>query len=641
MNDGGPLTRLGLDAESRELRQRKIVAGVLASVYRQVPQSVLGSIVGGVALVAVFWNTHDQTTLVAWFVAVLLESLLRLRAARSFRRLGGQVADVAGWSTRWVLMAGTAGALWGAAGVMFYAPQSPLLQLVLVAVILGVAFGSLTLYAGHRPALIAFLPLALLPLIGRIVMQQDPAYYTAALVVLAVFSFTMFFGRNFGVALADAVKNNYENEVLVSQLLAEKRIAEDARRGAENATRSKTQFFAAASHDLRQPLQAIGIYSALLRKRAPPPLEPLVRNLSGAVESLSKLVEELLEISRLDSGTIQPRIQQVVLDDMFAGLEQEFTPLAASKRLQLRARHSGLAIVSDPLLMQRVLRNLLANAVRYTQRGGVLLAARKRNGLVSIEVWDTGPGIQQQELDRIFEEFYRGESARVEGSVGYGLGLSIVRRICGALGHPLVVTTRPGSGSVFRVEAPGSAAPQRGRRPVADAGEAKMRGIGGHTVVVLEDNEAILNSLARLLRSWGADVVSAPGYTAQLVRRLTQDRAVDLVIADQNLGGAVGGVEAAFRIREIIGFPVPVIMLTAVPPLDVMAEFQHQMRLRIEAHPEAAPAIARSRVEEPIVLTKPAQAALLNSTVVEALGLSTVPEGELALAGEGREERMR
>ncbi|HEU0205023.1 MAG TPA: HAMP domain-containing sensor histidine kinase, partial [Burkholderiaceae bacterium] len=443
----GPLTRFGIAPETREQRQEKILAGVIASVYRQVPQSVLGSIVGGVALIAVFWHTHDQNILLAWFIAMLLESLTRLRVARAFRNSGNEVEKVRAWASRWVGLSAFAGLLWGMAGVLFFAPNNELQQLVLVAVVLGVAFGSLTLYATHRPALFAFLPLALLPLIGRMVLEQDPAYYTAAIVVLAVFGFTTFFGRNFGEAMFESVKNNYENEVLVSQLIHEKRVADDARRDAESATRSKTQFFAAASHDLRQPLQAIGIYCSLLRKRAQGPLEPLVGNLSSAVESLSKLVEELLEISRLDSGSIQPRIQQVVLDDMFRTLEQEFMPQAANKGLSLRIRRSGMAIESDPLLILRVLRNLLANAIRYTQKGGVLLAVRKRSGMASLEVYDTGPGIKQPELDKVFEEFYRGESSKGQEKGGFGLGLSIVKRICSVLGHPLVVTTRPGSGT--------------------------------------------------------------------------------------------------------------------------------------------------------------------------------------------------
>jgi signal transduction histidine kinase/CheY-like chemotaxis protein len=617
----GPITRFGIEIESREQRQEKILAGVIASVYRQVPQSVLGSIVGGVALVAVFWKTHDPNVLLAWFIAMLIESFVRLRIARAFRAAATTADQVRVWSSRWVALAALAGVLWGAAGVLFFAPREPLQQLVLVAVILGVAFGSLTLYATHRPALFAFLPAALLPLIARMVAQGEPAYYTAAIVVLAVFGFTMFFGRNFGETMFEAVKNNYDNEVLVAQLMNEKRVADEARRAAEDATRSKTKFFAAASHDLRQPLQAIGIYCSLLKKRAQGPLEPLVKNLSSAVDSLSKLVEELLEISRLDAGAIQPRVQQVLIDEMFTALEQEFMPQAAGKGLALRVRHAGIAVESDPVLLARVLRNLLGNALRYSMRGGVLLAARPRGGLISLEVWDTGPGIRKEELDRVFEEFYRGESSRGEAASGFGLGLSIVKRICSVLGHPLIVTTRPGSGTVFRVEVPLSSSPRRAVRSTNELTDASLRSLTGHTIVLIEDNEEILNSMSNLLRSWGAQVVAATGYHDALVADLRSCKRVDLILADQNLRDSISGVEAALRVREIVGFPLPVVMLTAVQGIEVVAEFQRTLQRYLQANPQLASIIARSRVEEPIVLQKPTNAIVLNNRIAGALGL--------------------
>jgi signal transduction histidine kinase/CheY-like chemotaxis protein len=634
----GPITRFGIDIESREQRQEKILAGVIASVYRQVPQSVLGSIVGGVALVAVFWKTHNPNVLLAWFIAMLVESLVRLRIARAFRAAGTTSDQVRKWSARWVALAAVAGVLWGAAGVLFFAPREPLQQLVLVAVILGVTFGSLTLYATHRPALFAFLPAALLPLIARMVGQSDPAYYTAAIVVLAIFGFTMFFGRNFGETMFEAVKNNYENEVLVAQLMNEKRIADEARRAAEDATRSKTKFFAAASHDLRQPLQAIGIYCSLLKKRAQGPLEPLVKNLANAVESLSKLVEELLEISRLDAGAIQPRVQQVLIDEMFTALGQEFVPQAAGKGLKLRVRQMSAGVESDPVLLARVLRNLLGNALRYTTTGGVLLAARARGGLVSLEVWDTGPGIQKEELDRVFEEFYRGESSRGGAASGFGLGLSIVKRICSVLGHPLIVTTRPGSGTVFRVEVPLSASPRRAVRSGGELTDASLRSLTGHTLVLIEDNEEILNSMSSLLRSWGAEVVAATGFGDGLIADLKSCKRVDLILADQNLRDSISGVEAVFRVREIVGFPVPVVMLTAVQGLEVLADFQRTLQRYLQSSPQLATVIARSRVEEPIVLQKPTNAIVLNQRIAGALGLlvtglplSTRQPGEISL----------
>ncbi len=678
--NNGPITRLGLLEGTPQQRQQKILAGVFAVVFRQIPQAVLVGIVGGIALVAVFWRTHNQTELMVWFIALLLESLMRLRTARTYTKgvpaLAANGPEIVRLTVRWLGMAAIAGALWGTAGYHFYAyapvvasalapvtsslgatavaptalasvPEFSVVQLVFIAVLLGVAFGSLTLYASYPPSLYLFLPLTFVPLIWRLLVQGDTAYYGGAGIVTAVLGFTLFFGRNFGRTVADSVKSNIENEILVRQLLAEKVTADEARRAAEAATRSKTQFFAAASHDLRQPLQAIGIYCSLLRKRAQGPLVPLVRNLSSGVETLSKLVEELLEISRLDSGAVQPRVSSTSLAEIFLVLQREFLPLAAAKRLELRVRLTDLVVTTDPVLLSRVLRNLVANAIRYTARGGILLAARRHGSEVNIEVWDTGPGIHQQELNQVFEEFYRGESSKTEvggtGNAGFGLGLSIVRRICGVLGHALMVRTRPGAGTMFRVEVPYSATRSQVHKLAGDGADAAIQPIPGQRIVLLEDNEAILSSMARLLRSWGADVISATGFTGALVKRLGHDRRIDLIIADQNLGGPIDGSEAVFRIRELVGVPLPVIMLTAVGTLDLLAEFHHQMQVRMNHNPGAASAIARSRVEEPIVLTKPTDAAVLNARILTALGIAPMDPATLARnmdVPDGREERI-
>jgi CheY-like chemotaxis protein len=254
------------------------------------------------------------------------------------------------------------------------------------------------------------------------------------------------------------------------------------------------------------------------------------------------------------------------------------------------------------------------------------MAARPRGGLISIEIWDTGPGIKQGELDRIFEEFYRGESSKAENSgAGFGLGLSIVKRICGLLGHPLIVTTRPGTGTVFRVEVPLSIAPPRAKRTAPETIEVAIRALNGFTFVVLEDNAEILNSLTRLLRSWGAEVVPSTGYNVQLIKRISMHERIDAIVADHNLGPhSISGVEAVFKIRELIGVAVPTIMLTAVQRPEVITEFHRVMGEHLAADPQSA-AIARSPTEEPIVLTKPTTAAVLNNSLGELLGLTTLP----------------
>jgi signal transduction histidine kinase len=639
----GPLTLVGIDPATRARGRERMLAGVIGTVYRQVPQSVLGTTVLAAALVAALWQARPAELLLGWLAAVLIEGAIRLKAASAFAASAHLLDHAQRWARRWTLQAAGAGALWGAAAPLFFTADDPTHQIVLVAVVLGVAFGTLTLYATHRPALLVFLPLALLPLTGRLLAEGNPSYYPASIVMLVLLVIAYLFGRNYGSAIYASVKNNYENEVLVDQLISEKRAAEEARGVAETATRSKTRFLAAASHDLRQPLQAIGIYVALLQKRAQGPIAPLVGNLSSAVDSLSRLVEELLEVSRLDAGAIHPRLHAVPVDDVLKELDREFTPMATAKGLRLRVRKSSAAVLSDQVLLLRVMRNLLSNAIKYTRAGGVLVAARPHGQMIRIEIWDSGPGIKDKEVDRVFEEFYRGESGNSErGSGGFGLGLSIVKRICGLLQHPLTLTTRSGLGTRFSVEAPRAASPVRRVRDEQRV-EAVIRPLTGFTVVVIEDNEEILNSMTRLLRSWGADITSATSFNASLVRKLSLHPRVDLILADHNLGDShLTGVEAAFRIRELVGQAVPVIMLTAVQAMEVLLEFQRVMRDRLETNPDESSVISRSQFEEPLVLQKPTNAVVLNKAIADALGVP-MPQGEEAASTdveEGREERV-
>jgi CheY-like chemotaxis protein len=189
------------------------------------------------------------------------------------------------------------------------------------------------------------------------------------------------------------------------------------------------------------------------------------------------------------------------------------------------------------------------------------------------------------------------------------------------LGHPLVVTTRVGAGTVFRVEVPRAAGLANFERPSAEAAEADLRDLAGQRLVVLEDHEAILSSLTDQLRSWGAEVLPATHFGPALVARLSSDNRVHGILADHNLGNSISGVEAALRIREIVGYPVPVVMLTAVQGGEVQLDFQRAMQERLARNPDMVSVIARGRDEQPVVLQKPTPAARLNAAIADALGI--------------------
>ncbi|MEY2843296.1 MAG: hypothetical protein RI920_1333 [Pseudomonadota bacterium] len=302
----------------------------------------------------------------------------------------------------------------------------------------------------------------------------------------------------------------------------EERVAERTR-ALESANQSKTRFLAAASHDLRQPTAAIGLLVSLLRQReTSPQAREVVNMLDEAVASMESLLVGLLDISRLDAGAVKPEFQSVNLRDVFQAVKVHEQSAAEGKGLKLRFRlpqpKRGQAklqpmVLTDPMLLHSVLRNLVANAIRYTHTGGVLVAAR-RSGKhrLRIEVWDTGIGIAPEQQDRIFEEFYQvGNSAR-ERNRGIGLGLAIVRRTAGILGERITLKSRLGRGSVFAMELPLNLVVA----PSPPASRDIVLPLAGRTIWLVEDDMILRRAIAEMLHNWGAATRSWPDAEALL-----------------------------------------------------------------------------------------------------------------------------
>lgn len=228
---------------------------------------------------------------------------------------------------------------------------------------------------------------------------------------------------------------------------------------AEQASRAKTSFLAAASHDLRQPIQALALFAKLLEKRV---TEQASKNLVGLIQqsarSLSDLLEAVIHLSRLEAGEVEPNIGPTLLGELVERLVGEFSHQAVGKGLDFRAVNTDMEVQSDPLLLERILRNLISNAIRYTERGRVLVGCRRRGDRVSIEVWDTGIGIPKDQFGEIFREFHRSRSKNHKAVDGFGIGLAVVDRLTNLLGHRIEVSSVPGKGSVFRIQAEAASA---------------------------------------------------------------------------------------------------------------------------------------------------------------------------------------
>jgi len=327
---------------------------------------------------------------------------------------------------------------------------------------------------------------------------------------------------------------------------------------AERANQAKSQFLAAASHDLRQPLHAIGLYAASMRPQVEGREAAItLGKIEAAVVSMETLFCGILDVSKLDAGGVVPAVSCVSVKTVIEGLYEDFRQQASAKGLRLRLRYCDALVASDPVLLERILRNLISNALRYSDLGGVLIAARQRDGMIRFQVWDTGCGIPPEHMEHIFQEFFQVSTPQGGRSQGLGLGLAIVDRLARLLGHPLTVHSVPGKGTVFSLDLPISH-----DAPIRDArsrdtleGMARLRG----RVAVVDDDVMVLDSLATLLEAWGLQVVMAASGV-ELLEMLEQ--APDLLITDYRLGEEDGLELAQAMHKAYPGASFQVIVMT-------------------------------------------------------------------------------
>lgn len=370
-----------------------------------------------------------------------------------------------------------------------------------------------------------------------------------------------------GGALAYGVgwhlRRRWRRQMLLSlEQAARLREAETARDAALRADADKSRFLAIASHDLRQPVHALGLFAATLHKRLhASPEEALARNLMRSVDGLERSFNAMLDISRLDGDAVTPRPQTFPLRDIFRRLHMQYAGQAELAGLALRFSPGGKSVTSDPQLLERIVGNLVHNAIRYTTHGGIAVVARSTRTHINIEVWDTGPGIAAGDLRRIFEEFFQVGRGERDRSQGLGMGLAIIKRLAALLGHRLEVASVPGRGTMFRVGVPVGTL-DGWAEELAPADTLPMSVDVAQMVLVVDDEEPIREGLRLLLQEWGYQAMTAAD-AVQAERAVTAlEGRVDLILSDLHLGGGAGGREVVASVRRLCGREVPAILVT-------------------------------------------------------------------------------
>ena len=597
----------------RRRHSRLLVRLILSSLKLQ-PVALAVEVTGACVTAMFLWPVLNPVFLIFWLMLVAVHLYGAVDFNRRFWADRYRHARIHFWMRAWMVLAIVAGIIWALAGMVFAinVGNDSASQVILFSIILTVTFASWPVYACWLPSLVVFTLLSVTPLVLRLALIFGWSRLAIASLLVMVVVFMFYSGRRFNEIVQMSVRNDQENEMLVKRLTLEKNLAEKLRRETQEQSRLRSRFFTAANHDIRQPLQAIGIYIQLLKKSEDPKTQAVVAQLEKSSKGLQTLVGQILEVSKLETGHTTAHAEPFKLAALLEELAQEFGPVAEEKGLRFRLKNLDVNVCTDPQLLARAIRNLIINAINYTQSGEIILAARLIAGRrVSICVVDSGTGIDEQEQKRIFDYFYRTESSRSKAE-GYGLGLSIVKAICEQLELKLSFNSRLGRGSIFRIELPVHEAEQAkifNQLSHRQKGIEKIEG----KIVLIEDNTPVRESLAALLRSWGADVFEAEGYSDDLAEKVKEWGPPDAVISDFNLGEVQAtGLECILRLSMAEERALPALLLTAVSS-DVI-DTHYVRTLRVLGEREAA------LFAMPRILQKPVTGDSLNSAVRELIG---------------------
>lgn len=536
----------------------------IKALYRQAPNSMLAALTVALYMAVTMWDKVAHHVVLTWLAALAATQLIRIWAYLRYRREVPNAARTTYWANWYTSYMATTGVVWASSAFLFMHADQPLANALVMMGLYGLGAGSIAGVAYHPPTLVLFLLFTFTPVAVRLISFGGGDYITLGIASAVYMCLLIVFGLILARSIVASMQVRFENLALVDQLQVEKAVADEARNRAEEANLAKSRFFAAASHDLRQPLHALSLYSASMRVSGLRQEQmPLLDNMTVSIDALESLFDELLDISKLDAGVIQPNLQVFPLQPVFERISAQFGPLADEQHLRLVVRPTSQYILSDPVLLERVLNNLVTNALRYTHQGGVLLACRLRNDCVSIEVWDTGIGISSEHQEKIFEEFYQVHNPERDRRKGLGLGLAIVQRLSALMNHPLALASRLGRGTVFRLSVPLASI---SAAAITEAPSATPLNdlVAGKRILVIDDEPMIRQGMQDLFSRWGVEVdLAANGAEAiQCISTLENRALPHLIITDYRLPNNENGLQLVAQLALITGRHIPVILIT-------------------------------------------------------------------------------
>ena len=539
---------------------QKIEAELINILYQQARTVLLGLIPTATVAAALFYNKVPATYVFGWLSAVYLLILIRYLSILKFKSYQRSYTDTIKWGRQLAFLSFLSGCTWGAASILFFTPDHLQSFIILTLIIISLTITSMAALAPYLVAYFSYTTPAMIPLAWRYINigQSDYAIFG---ILLILFIITLIpFARVNHRMLRQSVTLRFENFNLVQELTVQKEKAEHAMHEAEEASVAKTKFLAAASHDLRQPLHAMGLFLGILDDRIEDNDQKVILDkLKKSSVALSGLLDSLLDISKLDAGIVQAELRTFRIQSLFDALKHEFETSAQDKKLRLSFVSTGLWTQSDYRILERILRNLISNAIRYTDKGGIVIGCRRRAGKILLAVYDTGIGIQHDKMGDVFVEFHQLHNPERDRTKGLGLGLAIVQRMAKLIDAPILATSTPDKGSIFGLYLPRvDAAIQE---QVSQAAWRNQHFLDNKLILIVDDEAEIRDSLSALLTGWHCKVITSASGAEALAK--LHENIPDIILADYRLREEERGTDVIRRIQD--KFPdtaIPAIIIT-------------------------------------------------------------------------------
>lgn len=540
------------------LDEDRILVEQLRLLLRNVVSALIPTFVLCILLVLALSNDGNAVALKMWGMILMMSKLFSALHAR--HHLASNISFDRARHFVWTLIILNVfdGAIWSALAWVTLDTSTMAGSILVMSAIAGIVGSSMSKLSPVMPVFFAFVVTLLTLVACKVWLLGDPAYNALAIGSLFYLISILLMARNSSREISAAINLRFANIALMEQLQVKTEIAETAQRDAEQANTAKSKFLAAASHDLRQPIHAQGLFLEVLsRTEQTPHQQELLASARAASEASGEMLNTLLDFSRIDAGVIEPQLQPFHLQPLLNKIENELAPQADAKTIVYRSRETHVAVQSDPILLELILRNLVSNAIRYTERGGVLVACRQRSSQAVIEIWDTGIGIAPEYQQEVFREFHQLGNPERDRHKGLGLGLAIADGLARTLGHRLSLASTPPRGSVFRLALPIATEVLPDVLPVIAQSKARLLEV---RVLVIDDDEIVRKGMVHLLRDWGCECQAAESIEEALA--LARALPPDLVISDYRLREQRTGVEAIAALRALLGNSLPALLIT-------------------------------------------------------------------------------